>query len=500
MSTKTANLSLILAGNGEFTNDWDVPVNGNFTIIDGAIGVIQTELQNAAGSATDLVARLAVSLDAAGNLLPVPDILEAENTYLYGYVNPADSPTPYTLKQQLDNIGLELWAARGASASLAAGQAAMRFGFPNQLMSGLANSNGYPTYIGSTGAQVTINGSSQPLLMQIGGYLSRIRTTKTLNISGAAGTYYVYATRQPSGVITVNDSTGTAYGATSVDTLGNMTIFTDSTENFTTQDVEVGDVLALLGSSDEGNYLIGAIAPATFSDFQLQIVGNFPVGDQAAIFYTISDPLAVTLGFVISTGVVPANSLVIGEADYDGTSTVTATRPRAYGNDFLGEWRAVTASGLQSSEQVYNHWLGTDKIDVLVQVSQAQDGSQPVEEISLSQLSSSLGVSISNSLALVVAAIGTLTPSSGTISGSPSGSIAQALATGGVTSPNPFVELTGAITAALTGAIVETRSMALKWDRNQIHVKGLSATALYTDYTETVQTSGYLRVLARRRG
>jgi len=487
MATYTTVLNLTLPGNGEYTNDWDGPNNGNFTIIDQAVGVLQTELQNAAGSASDLTARLAVSLDTAGNLLPVPAIVAAENSFLYGYVNPNNSPIAYSLQQQLDNLATEIWQARGLAASLVAAAAAAQFDFPNQLISGTANSNGYPTYIGSTGANVQVDGSVTPLIMQISGNMTHIRTLKTLTISGAAATYLVYATYQPNGVITV-DGSSLQEGATGSDSLNNMTIFTDETVNFTLQDVKAGDLLTLLGTygtGDTGQYLIQQVEPTGFGFNMLQIIGNFPVGDQSAINYTITDPHAVVLGFVVNGGAVPANSLVIGEADFDGTS-ISAVRPRCYHNDFIGEWRAVTVAGpVVLAEEIYNHWLGTDKIDLTVQVSQANDGSQPVEEISLSQLTNNLAIAINNTLAISVGN-GTLAFTPGSGGGSLSGTVTGSLS--------------GNVTGSLSGTVNETRSLAAKWDRNQIHVKGLTAGVFYTDYNGVVQTSGYLRVLARRRG
>jgi hypothetical protein len=485
MATTTPVLGLVLPGNGEFTDDWDQPINNNATIIDTTIGTIQTLLQNAAGSTADLTTRLAVSLNPDGTLLPVPDILAAQNSFLFGYVDPANTPTAYTLKQQIDNLGKELWYARAASATLLDALAAAQFGFPNQIVSGTQNVNGYPTYISNSSNIVRFDGSVTPIVLMIGGYTARVRTLAPVTISGAAGTYYIYAARNIGGVVVVDDSTGTANGATSADGLGNMSIFTDSTEDFTTLNVNPGDLLTITDGNDAGAYLISAVAPAGYTNFQLQIVGHFPIGNQSGAHYTITDPLAPTLSAVISSGSAPANSIIIGEADFDGTA-VTASRPRAYRNDFVGEWRSVTVAGPQVlPEQIFNHWLGTDKIDVVVQVSQANDGSAPVEEISLSQLVSSLGVSLNNTLGVNVTN-GTLAFTPGSGGGSLGGSVAG--------------NLTGGLSSSLTGSVGETRSLAMQWDRNQVKVKGLTSGVLYTDYNGVVQTGGYLRVLARRRG
>lgn len=495
MASSTTTLGMILPGFGEYVSSWWEPINDNFTKVDDSVTAILTTLQDAAAGSTSLADRLTVALEDNGTLKDVPAVLEAQNTFLYGFI--VTGTTAYTLKQQMDNLGTELWNAREGASTVKDAFAAREFAFPNQLVSGLANGNGYPTYAGFTGANVRIDGSTTPLKLMIGGYMGQVRTLKSQVLSGAAGTYFVYATRQATGVVVVDGSVSVA-GITSNDVNAQPCLFTDTSVDFTLQDVRAGDYLTLLNSSDIGSFRIKTVAPGGNAN-QLQIIGNFPVGGQSGINYTVSDRQAVSFSAVLSSGSAPANSIVIAEADFDGVA-VTAVRPRAYKNDFVGEWRAVTVAGPSLlAEQIYTHYLGTDKLDVAVQISQANDGSAPVEEMDLGQLSSTLAVSITNTMALALAALGTLTPSTGTLAGAPANSLAHALATGGTPSPNPE-SLSGSVTAALTGAMVASRGVALKWDRNSAYVKGLVSGVLYTDYTGTVRTTGYLRVVARRRG
>lgn len=496
MATQTPNLGLTLPGNGEDVGDWDEPLNGNFTLIDTAVGGVQTELSDAASGVGTLAMFLGVSLNLAdGTLKAVPDIVTAENTFLYGYLINGTTLPAFTLKGQLDNLGTEVWNARELSATLKDAEAARAFAFPNQMVSGLANSNGYPTYAGFTGASAKLDGSSTPIVMMINGYMARIRTLASLTIAGTNGdTYFIYATRQPTGVVIVDGSAGNN-GSTSADVNSNYTLFNDSTANFNLAGVQVGDYLTLMNTSDAGSFLVQSVVSAT----QLKIVGNFPVGGLSGINYQVFDRYAVTLGYVISSGSVPANSLVVAEVDW-AAGTISAIRPRCYHNDFIGEWRSVTAASLYSSPQIFTHYMGTDKLEVAVQVSQANDGSASVEELSLGQITNSLGVSLTNTLSVALAALGTMTPSSGTLSGTPSGSLANALAAGVATSPTPFAALTGTLAAAITGTVNETRSVSMKWDRNSAYVRGLYSTVFYTDYSGTVQTAGYIRVVARRRG
>jgi hypothetical protein len=511
MSSSTPNLGLVLPGNGEDVGDWDEPLNTNFGIIDTQVGDIIAEIAAAASGVGTLSQFLAVSLDlTTGALLPVPEVAEAENTFLYGYLINGSSTPNYNLKQQLDAVGTELWGARGGAASLKAAGASSAFEFPNQLVSGLSgviSSSPVPTFAGSTGLNVHIDGSTTPLMMMISGYTARIRTLALATVPSTTGNgYLVCATQQPNGTVVVDGSGGTN-GSTGADTLGNMTLFTDLTTNFTTQNVQVGDYITLINGNDAGTYLIQAIGGSLQSPGsninQLQIVGNFPVGLQSAISYQIFDPLGVVLSVVAPAGAVPgavpSNSLAIAEADVSG-GTISAVRPRNYKNDFIGAWQAVSVAGpVIMPEVIYTHYLGTDKLDIAVQISQANDGSAPVEEIALGQVSNNLSVAITNALTLTLATLGQISPSSGTLTGAPSGSLANALATGSPPAAN-FEALSGSISAALSGTVIETRSLALKWDRNSVHVKGLVSGILYTDYTGTAQTAGYLRVVARRRG
>jgi hypothetical protein len=231
---------------------------------------------------------------------------------------------------------------------------------------------------------------------------------------------------------------------------------------------------------------------------KLLITGLFPQSSISNIDYEIIDPLGVALGFS-DTEVATAGRGFLVEADFDGTA-VTAVRARHFGDTFVGEWRAIDVSSVGTFEESWTHKLGTDKIDVTVQVSQANDGTLPIEEISLATLTNTLGVT---------AAIGTLapnvvntlayTPSNGTLSLTP-GTQALTGAVAGSLSGGVAVTLTGSPTASLTGSINVAGSVKMKATRNQVWVKNVVSGVFYRDYDNVPRQTGYIRVLISKKG
>ena len=240
--------------------------------------------------------------------------------------------------------------------------------------------------------------------------------------------------------------------------------------------MQPGDKLTLIDGNDAGEYFIEEIAPDSNND-QLKIIGLFPNGGLSSINYTIIDPLAVTLGFA-STETAAANRIFIGEADFDGAA-VTAVRPRQYLDVYVGDWRSIDVSGPSTFEEVWNHYLGSDQLSVVVQVSQADDGSTHVEEMSLATLEDTL--TVNGTIGSLVYNAGSFNPGSG-----------DATYTDGNISGTPG--------ASRSGDILPDRSVKYKWDRNTVTVKNAVASKFYTDYDSNVRQTGFIRVVVRKRG
>lgn len=505
MANKTSFLELLLPGFREYRDSWWEPLNDNFTALDGAVEGLSTALTDAQQSAPDLLSYLQVGHNSDGTLKATPEVVAARNAFLYGHRDP-DTDDLFALATRLRQADSETWLARSGAASLL-DMLAFRERGGNMVLTGTANANGYPTWMGYTGANVAIDGSVTNIWLLIDGKLSRIRTNKTVTMSGGAGVKYIYATYSATGTVTVDGDSSTAppataNGTTSSDTVPEPRVFTDVTQDFTTEDVQVGDVLALLTGFDAGQYLIAEV-PYNATPTQLRIKGVLPVGGISSIDYNIIDPLGVTLGF--DTAETPvAGKIYLGEADWDGVA-VTAVRPRHFKDTFISEWRAVDVSGGSPLfTEVFQHALGSDVLDVSVQVSQANNGSAAVEELSLSQLLSTLSFTPSNGTLAV--GIGTLATDAGTL-----GVSAVGLTAGDQTVNNqPDITgdpaltgvpaISGTVGGSIAGAVAMSRSVAAQWTKNLLSVKNVHSGVFYKDFSDVVRQSGYIRVVVRKRG
>lgn len=505
MASKTSFLELLLPGFGEYRDAWWEPLNNNFTAIDEAIEEVTTEVTEARQGKTSLLQFLQVAHNNDGSLIATPEVIAARNSFLYGHRDP-DSNALFQLATRLRQADSETWLARSGAASIL-DMLAFRERGGNMVLTGTANANGYPTWMGFTGANVSVDGSVTPIWLLVDGKLSRIRTNKTVTLSGGAGVKYLYATFQADGTVTVDGDSSTpppasAAGTTSSDTVPEARVFTDVTKDFTTEDVQVGDLLELLTGGDAGEYLLLEV-PYNATPTQLRIKGKFPVGGLSSIDYNIRDPLGVELGF--DTADTPtAGRIYLGEADWDGVA-VTAVRPRHFKDTFISEWRAVDVSGGSPLfNEAFQHALGSTKLDVAVQVSQANDDSQPVEELSLAQLTSSLAYTPGNGTLAV--GIGTLAATIGTLAVSAVGlsagdqTITAQPALSGAPALTGTPTLSGTVGGALTGSVAMNRSVAAQWTKNQLNVKNVHSAVFYKDFADVVRQTGYIRVVVRKRG
>ena len=331
------------------------------------------------------------------------------------------------------------------------------------VMDGPKDVNGYPTWMGSTGANVQLDGSVSNVWIMVDGLLGRIRKLEQITISGGAGTKYLYAQHNAVGLVRVDGDSDTPPPAAANGSIGTdgskYRLFEDLTVDFSTSDVKPGDLLAILGTGDNAEqYQIAVVAPGGNNN-RLQIKGVFPAGAQASLNYTITDPLALTFGFD-TTKVAAAGKLYIGEADWD-TAAITAVRPLHFQDIFVGEWRAVDVSGGSPTfAESWNHRLFDDAIEVQVQVSQANDGTQAVEYLSSAQYNSTLA--ISNTLSL---------------------------SAGDQT-------LSGAVT--LSGTSLMAKSAKVKWTNTQVTVANAVSAVFYKDYAGADKQTGYVRVVVKK--
>lgn len=475
MADSTSFLGLVLPGKGEYRDLWWEPLNDNFSDLDTWANGINNEIVEARQSTGSLKAFLEVGHDVNGNLKPTQEVAAAQSSSVYGFTAESD------LGSRLKESDLEIWRAREGYPALR-DSLAMRMSPATMIISGTKSTPGYPTWMGHTGAKAEADGSVTPLMLSIDGKICRIRTQKELTLSGGSGVKYVYAAFQAAGVLTVDGDSGD--GTTMMDGDLNATLFSDTTRDFSSLDVKAGDILTILGlTKNAGQYIIQEIAPGGVTS-RLKIIGKFSLVN-ANLSYTIHDPLAVTLGF--DTTEVPATGKIyIGEADYDGVNTVTAVRPRHFKDTFVGEWRAVDATaGGGVIEQIYNHALGSDILDISVQASQANDGTGTVVELMAGSLTSTLGFTPGNGTLAVNITDG-VTWNAGT---------SDATHTGTVTG-----SLTGTVGGALSGSVNLDNAVLLQWNKNQVWVKNAVVNKFYRDYSGAVKTGGFLRVIVRKRG
>lgn len=491
MATKTQELGLDQPGRGEFTDSWHIPLNDNAAKIDVAIRDIRAEIRDARGNKSALRDRLNAGMDSDGILLPTAEVLQAINSFVYG--NTAGSKYFSELNDLRDD---EILRARQGQDSLQGGIAYLKSFQKGSILTGSKNVNGEPSWAGSVANKVAIDGSANPLYLEIAGKAARIRKLTETDLDASPGIYYVYATWQPDGVAYLNPGTvtGSITYEGSVTDLHLLNTLFDATQNFVTSGVRAGDILAYQG----GKYVV---AEDPTDGHYLKIVGNFSASAPSTGAYTLSDPLGVVLGKVTDEAAVPAKSLVLVEATSDGAS-VTSYNARHFGDTYVGDWRAVDVSTIPTFEEVWNHRLGTQDLEVSVQVKLASD-SEYVETLSLTKVANTLvpsvdltpvSVGLTDSRTLTKGTLATDAVSDGdpahshTVSGSP------AYSAGALTAA-----LSGTPITSLAGAVYPENSVAVKYSRNQIKVKNAMASKLYRDYDGVERTTGFVRVIITKR-
>jgi hypothetical protein len=370
MSTKTPNLGLIKPARGEFTDTWDIPLNANSDSIDTAVGDLQTEVTDARGNADNLNDRISAAIDVDGNPLASAEIVASRNSQTYG----AQS----TLGERLLDSDNEILAARGGLAGLIDGIAS---GLSSHVDNSVNTAPG--GFLSFTGANLKVDGSSTAVVSDINGYRQVTSSLLTKTISGPANTFYAYLQRSATGT-TVLDRTGGGQntGSVTVDLSTNLTVLNDTTQNFASLGIKVGQQITItsIGSLNDGTYVIAAVGYNSDPN-NLQIVGQF-VTAQASLNYKIVDPIAPTLN---TTTTAPAlryvsvsNKIYVGEAVFDGAN-ITGVTPYALKGHYEG-FTSVTLSGGDFSLTIA-HNLGYVPTSVRVFGSQASDFSQALEPL-----------------------------------------------------------------------------------------------------------------------
>lgn len=479
MATRTTFLQLTLPANNEFFDTWDKVVNENFTKVEARAELHDIEIINARFSLPSLADFLAVSHNPDGTLQATGETVDARNSRIYGH---KDSQGVYTLEKRIRFNDFETFYARRGTSTVKDGFALEQ---KNQILNGAKTALGQPNWLGFTANKARLDGSASAIDLLVYGQYQRIRALEEVAISGPAATYYVYAEYAPNGEIKVDGDSTTAppvnaNGVTGNDVNSDVRIFSDPTSDFTTFDVKAGDILRILGNTAvSGDYVIEEVAAESNNNY-LRVTGLF-ADSLSALDYVIIDPLKCSLGFSADDSVA-TNRLYLGEADFDGAA-VTAVRPRQFKDFYVGDWRAVDLSGAPTSfEETWSHYLGSEALDITVQVSIGDgaggqpNGSQPVEHLSLGEYTDAVysllnSLSISNTLAL---STGDQTLSGG-------------------------VSLAGTLSLNKDSDGFEVRSVRAKHTKNQITVKNVVPNAFYTDYAGAAIQTGYIRVLVTRK-
>lgn len=521
MANTTAFLDLIMPGFKEYRDSWWTPMNQNWETIDTWADAINNEIVEARFNSVTLKDFLSVAHESSGQLKATPEVMAARNSAVYGFQTP--EPANFTLGVRVSQPEWEIFFGRESQANLRANHA-VRTPFPQScVLSGTKDSDGYPTWMSTSGALVRVDGSVTPLMLSIDGLLARVRTLESVDLTGEGDGYkYIYAAYLPDwdiGKMVLDGlavSPATPNGTTSVDLSGYPIYFNDLTQNFWPMTLDktfqVGDLLDVIDSAEKGKYVvkevIEGVTPGTSNQFS--VVGLFPVGGVSSINYRIYDPLRCTLGF--DTTETPVEGKVyLGEvyfesgaiADLPGEPAGVKYRARHFRDIFVGEWRSVDVGGVEPTlEEMYYHNLGSDVLDIVVQAKAMS--SETVEELSIATIDSDLNIAITDAK--------TLTRSDNMIYTAPShaadtfdpgtgdASFTQGLFTPGSLAGTISYSLGGSITGSLSGGVWMERSVIVKWDRNHVWVKNAVEGKFFKDYGGTARTAGYIRVVVRKRG
>ena len=383
MAKKTTYLSLILPALGEFFNKWDKPTNDNFQKIDDFANELGSEIEAARGGSATLGDRLDESLNPDGSLKDVPEVAEARSSKVHGS---GAGAVFFTLDQRLEENDLEVMYARQGREKLVDGMAwAGDFTTHNCLISGPTNPLTF------SGATVTLNGGTTPVIANINGYRAVVDTNDQSIISGAAGTYHIYIDRQPNGktIYTHPASVGQTGLILSTNKLSK---YTATGTNLIASGIKVGDILELTapgGNLNLGRWIVKETAvenPVDLTNSEVHIIGEFASSSTglSGTFIRQQAPILSTT----NTAPSPlwqsvADRIYIGRCVFDGANITSLI---SYPYQARHEtWQAVTLLGGDFNYAI-SHNLGYIPKRVHVYASQANDFSQPLELMSITKM------------------------------------------------------------------------------------------------------------------
>ena len=353
MPQYTNFLNLTLPELGEFVDSWDAPNNQNFETLDdwtenlhdnlvaGTAGTGST-WSGLRGSMDSLEERLAVSINTDGtvNISGSQDILDmATSAYKGAFSGPAD---------RLNDADREIYEAGSPVADgrftpmVASGPSA---GFPHAELDdgiavraadygglsaeaplspyvpwapGLVTGGADPFITGSgTPGQVEVNAASTTALLNIDGYIFRLRENVLFDfalISPSVNDYvWIYVERkeanygdsnfkysEPGGSPVVKDLRKRKTGS---DGTSSGSIFSVGAGTFDTAPFKVkqGDILRITSGGAAGDYVIDAL-DGTTPNTKLTIKGTFKADLGPAVPYEVFDPAMPNIGAVVSAG------------------------------------------------------------------------------------------------------------------------------------------------------------------------------------------------------
>jgi len=473
MANKTDFLNLVLPANNEYNNTWDVVLNSNLVIIDAAIEEVSNEIQSARFSKTSLAEFLNVSHFDDGTLKPSDEMDDGRNSPVYG--DDDGNGTDFVLKDRLDLADREVFDARDGLTSLAMSMArrSRDFDHPDTVISGAKDGNDQPNFLSSSGSEFLLNGTPTPIELNIDGHYKRILTDESVNVTGADGKRYLYAQVPSSPIVTLDRSTDEA-GTTITNSLNNdkVQVFQDSGIDFTTSNVQPGYILEILNGDNAGEYIIDTVGFDGNAD-QIKVIGRF-VNVITGLNYTIKDPLMPELD--VDTAWSPAEGkCYIGEGEFSSGALISSLTYNFKGQ-YDSPYESVDVSSLATFEKIFNHNLGDFPKEIQVYASQANDGSEPLEPLSVSNCGSDLNVNISDTLAY---SPGVFNP------GSTDASYIQGT-------------LVGDVSGNLTGSVYGLRSVRIKITKTQIFIKNIKDNHFYRDYDGSDLDSGYIKVVCKK--
>lgn len=487
MATKTPNLALIKPAKGEYFNRWNEPVNGNFDIIDEVVGLLDDEVTTARGTEATLADRLDNGLEPDGTLKPSPEFVAARSSTVYGS---DDGSSDYTLDKRIEQADTEIWYARQQRSKLIDALAWAEDGnSQNTVISAASN------YLTFSGAVVTLNGAVTNLVANINGYRQVVRTNKTATISGAAGTYYLYLDRSAGGetIYTIPASSGQASTYTPTSKLSK---FVSTSGNFVTAGVKPGDILRVTGpisNPNIGDFIVHSTNvedPSNLNPNELRVIGELATSS-SGLDAQIVNPIAPSFGFTATAHAKKftrvSNRIFVGRCVFDGSNVTSVTIYALKG--IYDEFSSVTAN----FSLIVSHNLGYVPSKVEFYGSQANDYSQPLEVLSVAEMTAGGASITSGSVGTTPAVVNfnagstTLTPNTPQV----------------LSYTAPTLSFTDMVVTYTPPAITYTspvlkRSVVVRFTDTTLEVKNATSGLFYRDFGGSDQASGFLRIVCER--